>query len=136
MNIYPFFFVYISDATAKQANIFLLRGHHLTHDNPAHIWQCPPCTVIPNMLRASIHHSDHTTFSHKSVGHQCIANGMFAILQASIQHPNQWPTSSLDTIMYKGDKLYNSIDTNHEFLLTSELPTHVFSYDCTFITNI
>ena len=27
--------------------------------------------------------------------------------------------------MYEGDKLYNSIDTNHVFLLPSELPAHV-----------
>ena len=40
------------------------------------------------------------------------------------------------TIMYEGDKLYNGIDTNHKFLLPSELPTHVSAYDCTFITNI
>ena len=33
--------------------------------------------------------------------------------------------------MYEGDKLYSSIDTNHEFLLLSELPTHVSAYDCT-----
>ena len=61
---------------------------------------------------------------------------MFAILQASIQYPNQWTTSSLDTIMYEGDKLYNSIDTNHEFLLQCELLPHVSAYDCIFITNI
>ena len=89
------------------------------------LWQCPPYTVIPNMLRASVHQGDHTTFSHKAVGHQCVANSMLAIPQASIQHPNQWTTFSLDIIMYKGDKLHNSIDTNNEFLLPSELPTHV-----------
>ena len=122
--------------TAKKANSFPLVEHYLTNDNADHIWQCSPYTVIPNMLRASIHWGDHTTLSHKSVGCHFVANSMLAILQASIQHPNQWTTSSLDTFMYEGHKLYSSIDTNHEFLLLSELPTHVSAYDCTYITNI
>ena len=88
------------------------------------------------MPRASIHQGDQVTFNHKSVGHRCAANSMLALLQASIQQPNQWTTASLDAIMYEGDKLYNSIDTNHEFLRPIELPTHMSVYDCTFITNI
>ena len=85
---------------------------------------------------ASIHQGDHTIFSQQSVGQQCIANSMMALLQAFIQQPHSWRVASLNTIICEGDRLYHLTNSQHEFLLPNEFPACVSAFNHTFQTNI
>ena len=44
---------------------------------------------------------------------------------SAIQEPSHWTTGTMDYILYKGDKLYQTIDTEEQLLLPSDLPTCV-----------
>ena len=41
---------------------------------------------------------------------------------ATINHPLNWTTETMDYILQKGDKLYTTINVGHELLLPSDLP--------------
>ena len=52
--------------------------------NSNYIWDIVPYTAIQHNLSASIHQGDHTIFIPQSVGQQCVANIMMALLQAFV----------------------------------------------------
>ena len=56
---------------------------------------------------------------------------------ASIEEPSNWTTATMDYILHEGDKLYQTIDTEQQLLLPSDLPTciTVFNKVCHIITG-
>ena len=75
--------------------------------------------------KASTHQGDTNLFDPCSVGHQCLPNSSMACMMSAIQEPSYWTTGTMDYILYKGDKLYQTIDTEEQLLLPSDLPTCV-----------
>ena len=56
---------------------------------------------------------------------------------AVIEEPSTWTTATMDHILFKGDELYQNIDTEHQLLLPTDLPTCVTVCDrvCHIITG-
>ena len=56
---------------------------------------------------------------------------------ASIEEPWNWTTATMDYILHEGDELYQTIDTEQQLLLPSDLPTciTVFNKVCHIITG-
>ena len=54
-----------------------------------------------------------------------------------IEEPSNWTTATMDDILHNGDELYQTIDTEEQLLLPSDLPICVTVYDrvCHIITG-
>ena len=72
--------------------------------------------------KASTHQGDTNLFHPYSVGRQCLPNSLIACVMSAIEEPSNWTTETMDHILHEGDKLYQSIDTEQELLLPSDLP--------------
>ena len=72
--------------------------------------------LIENVVKGSFHQGDTSLFSEISFGHQCVPNCVIAGLYHSIVPVSRWTSESLDNILLHGDKLYNSISKNTNFL--------------------
>ena len=72
--------------------------------------------LIEDVVMESFHQGDTSTFSQNSVGRQCVPNCVIAGLYHSIVSVSRWTIDSRDTILWHGDKLYNSISKNTDLL--------------------
>ena len=52
---------------------------------------------------------------------QCVANSNIGLAFASIVHPQHWISSDINTILLEGDKLYNSINCSHNYILINDI---------------
>ena len=67
-------------------------------------------------------------FLERSVGKQCVANSYIAVIYMTVLPIERWTVSDLDLILRKGDKLYNNINSLHNYLLVKEIPTVVHEF--------
>ena len=65
--------------------------------------------LIENVVKGSFHQGDTYLFSPNSGGCRCVPNCVIAGLYNSIVPVSRWTSDSLDNILQRGDKLYNSI---------------------------
>ena len=65
----------------------------------------------------------------ESSGKQCSCMALYAIVYSSVKSVSRWITNDIDFILMKGDQLYKNQNTDN-YLLASELPTHVFVGKC------
>ena len=75
--------------------------------------------------KASTHQGDAAAFNPSSVGGQCLPNCLIACTMTAVQKPSTWTTDTMDYILHEGDNLYQHIDTGHDFLSPTDLPTCV-----------
>ena len=82
-------------------------------------------TLFPT-VRGTFHQGDHR-FS-KSMGKQCVANSVIAIIYTNIVPLNEWETEDLDSILIAGNVLYKSINLPHDYLLISDIPNIIETF--------
>ena len=79
-----------------------------------------------NAVAASISQGDIMFFSPESVGKQCVANSVVALLYASDTPCKHWTPTNLDSILFDGDMTYKDIQSKqavrHPYLCTSDIP--------------
>ena len=73
-------------------------------------------------LVGNFHQGDHKEFHAKSVGKQCVANSIIAIIYSTILPLKSWEAKNLDVILRSGDRLYSRINSQHGYLLISDIP--------------
>ena len=77
--------------------------------------------LVTSLVKGCFHQGNTSLFSLNSAGKQCVPNCAIAALYTSIIPLYRWTSNILDNILISGDKLYNSIDSNHDFLQVNEL---------------
>lgn len=72
-------------------------------------------------------HQGNAIFSPDSVGRQCVANSLKAIIHARCQTPTCWTQEDIDNILIEGDSLYRVIVDykRKEYLLPTDIPQYV-----------
>ncbi|XP_052221584.1 uncharacterized protein LOC127838063 isoform X2 [Dreissena polymorpha] len=77
------------------------------------------------LLQATTHQGDPQLYSGN--GKQCVCNSLVAVMEATRKPPCQWPYSTLEKILLKGDMMYIDMkeNINHEYLQISDIPTVV-----------
>ena len=73
------------------------------------------------IVQGSFHQGSTSIFDEKSVGKQCVANCAIAALHTSIIPLYKWSSHVLDQILKGGDKLYNDIHSDNDFLQVQEI---------------
>ena len=79
-------------------------------------------------IRGTFHQGDIRVFPPESVGKQCVANCAMAITYTSVMPVNLWESEHLDSILVTGNKLYLTIDSNHDYLMINDIPDVVTEY--------
>ena len=51
-----------------------------------------------------------------------MANSCVALIYATVLYMEMWTSHHLDLILRKGDDLYNTINSSHDYLLVNEIP--------------
>ena len=66
-------------------------------------------------VQGNFHQGDHREFQARSVGKQCVANSIIAIIYSTVLPLKNWEAKNLDSILRSGDRLYSRINSKHEF---------------------
>lgn len=67
-------------------------------------------------------HQGSDFFPPQSIGKQCVANSIIAIIYHNEKPVNTWNTQDLDMILLNGNGLYLEKYTNQDYLLISDIP--------------
>ena len=87
-------------------------------------------------VQATTHQGDIRLFSTTSVGWQCVTNSMQSMLFSHVKPPLRWSTCDLNDILYCGDLLHRNIHSNNHYLLATDLPKCIYTYETDFYIDI
>ena len=73
-------------------------------------------------VQGNFPHGDHREFQARSVGKQCVANSIIAIIYSTVLPLKNWEAKNLDSILRSGDRLYSRINSKHDYLLVNDIP--------------
>ena len=76
----------------------------------------------------SHHQGDLKVFSSNSVGKQCVANSVCAVIKSHTKDLTEWCTADMDNILCVGDGLYQMCNTEHDLLEFADLPSLVEAF--------
>lgn len=79
-------------------------------------------------ITGSFHQGSLLHFSSNTVGRQCVPNSIAAIAYSKLQTNYTWTMNNMDTILRKGDELYQQISAPSDLLEFDDLPTHFSMY--------
>ena len=77
--------------------------------------------VSLSSVKGNGHQGDTKQFSLHSVGKQCVAKSCVALIYTTVLSMEKWTSQHLDLILRKGDYLYNTINSSHDYLLVNEI---------------
>ena len=87
------------------------------------------------IVKGSFHQGNTSIFSANSVGKQCVPNCAIAALYTSIVPLYKWTSDILDNILKCGDKLYNDINSGHDFLQVHEIGKQITMYNNLYVVR-
>ena len=77
----------------------------------------------------NLYQGDHREFQARSVGKQCVANSIIAIIYSTVLPLKNWEAKNLDAILRSGDRLYSRINSKqHDYLLMNDFPDVITEY--------
>ena len=97
----------------------------------------------PVLCSGSFHQANPQRFSSDSIGRQCVAMSMTALVMTKLHRPSEWTTQDMDRLLDIGDTLYMqivrlnpSIKCHGGLLSSSDIPSHVVQLGHTFNVRV